>query len=112
MDKMKVGEFIEQIKQELLGQKETEVPIFYIDEVTLEVNFVVSKEGEAKASFVAEVGGKYKKEDVHKAIIRMKPLLSREELLKKMSPKQKEEIEKTSRQAHLKSHQKQQFPEY
>ena len=85
-----LSELIYWVKQELLSdeaRKKDPVPLLVIDEVTVEVNFVV--DGEVGAGFsalqVVEVGSKVKDQRVQKATIKMTPILDREQLLDELA---------------------------
>ena len=92
--KIKLSELINWVKQEIIaaGRLEDEPgPLFAIDEVTLEVKFLVS--GEIGADYnlvVVQADGSVKEERVQKATIHMKALIPPEELaeeLRKGHPK-------------------------
>ena len=79
-------ELIHWVKQELLSEEaqgEDPVPLFVIDEVTVEVNFVV--DGKLKSGFsafkVVEVGSEVAEQRVQKATIKMTPILNREQII-------------------------------
>jgi len=79
-------ELIYWVKQELLSADAREkdpVPLFTIDEVTIEVNFVV--EGTIKGGFsalkVVEAGSEVSEQRVQKATIKMTPILGRGEII-------------------------------
>jgi hypothetical protein len=59
------------------------VPLFTIDEITIEVNFVV--EGTIKGGFsalkVVEAGSEVSEQRVQKATIKMTPILRREQII-------------------------------
>jgi len=76
-------ELIEQVKRELLS---TEIdtpeatPFFSVDEVTLELQVTVSKEGKGGVNIhVVEFGGGVKRDDVQTVKVTLTPLLSKEE---------------------------------
>jgi hypothetical protein len=89
---VKLSELIHWVKKELLSDEARQrdpVPLFVIDEVTVEVNFVLSGEGEGVFDLkVVKAGAKVTEERVQKAIIRMKPLVSPEELSAEFARKQ------------------------
>jgi hypothetical protein len=80
-----LSELIYQVKRELLsaGSREDDpVPLFAVDEIELEVAVTVSREGQAGINIqVLNVGGSVSREDAQTVRVRLKPLLSREELL-------------------------------
>ena len=74
------------VKEELLSsqaRQDDPVPLFAIDEVTVEVNFVV--EGTLKGGFsalkIVEAGSEVSEERVQKAMIKMTPILEREQVM-------------------------------
>ena len=80
-----LSELIYQVKRELLssGSREDDpVPLFAVDEIELEVAVTVSREGQAGINIqVLNVGGSASREDAQTVRVKLKPLLSREELL-------------------------------
>ena len=76
---VKLSELIHWVKQELLSEETRgtdPVPLFVIDEVTLEVNFVLTGEGEGGFDVkVVKAGAKVTEEHVQTATIKMKPLV-------------------------------------
>ncbi len=76
---VKLSELIHWVKQELLSEETRRtdpVPLFVIDEVTLEVNFVLTGEGEGGFDVkIVKLGAKVTEERVQKATIKMKPLV-------------------------------------
>ena len=81
-----LSELIYWVKQELLSEearKKDPVPLFTIDEVTVEVNFVV--EGTIEGGFsvlkIVEVGSEVLEQQVQKATIKMTPILDREQVV-------------------------------
>jgi hypothetical protein len=78
-------ELIYQVKRELLSsesRKDDPVPLFAVDEIELEVAVTLSREGQAGINIqVLNVGGGASREDAQTVRVRLKPLLSREELL-------------------------------
>jgi hypothetical protein len=76
---------IYQVKRELLnpeGRKDDPVPLFAVDEIELEVAVSISREGQAGISIqVLNVGGGASREEAQTVRVKLKPLLSREELI-------------------------------
>src|SRR5438876_571710 len=75
---MSVGlaELIQQVEAELLsyGPGTGRVPLFYVQEVTLELQVTISKEGSAGLRIqVIEAGGAIKREDVHTIKVTLDP---------------------------------------
>jgi hypothetical protein len=85
---LSLGQFIRNIKHDLLSTQIDEddpAPFFIIDEVIVEINFVV--EGKVKGGFnllkVVEVGSEVGEHRVQKATVHLKPILTREEITKR-----------------------------
>ena len=76
-DTVKLSDLIQWVKKELLSNevfRDDAVPLFQIDEVTVEVNFVLTGEGEGGFDLrVVKAGAKVAEERVQKAIVRMRP---------------------------------------
>ncbi|NET43316.1 trypco2 family protein [Okeania sp. SIO2B3] len=94
-----VAELIQQVKQELLTESpdsETDIPIFAVDSVELELQVTVKKEGKAGIKiYVLEMGGGGSRDDVQKVKVKLSPLLNREQLLafyKKQHPERWSEL--------------------
>ena len=80
-----LAELIEKVKQELLisDLKSGEAPFLSIDEVSLELQVTVQKEGDAGIKIhVIQIGGKLSRDDVQTIKVTLTPLLSKEERLK------------------------------
>lgn len=101
MNPASVSDLIYWVKKELLSEearKKDPVPLFSIEEVTVEVNFVVDTNVKAGVSilkvvdFGSEIGG----QAVQKATIKMKPLVKSEELLEELSQEEKDKIRKSA----------------
>ncbi len=76
-----LAELIEQVRQELLltGPDLGEVPIFSVDEVSLELQVTVQKEiGGGVKIYVVELGGKMSRDDVHIIKLTLTPLIDKE----------------------------------
>jgi hypothetical protein len=103
-------ELIQWVKQELLSeeaQKKDQVPLFTIDEVTVEVNFVV--DGKLKSGFsalrIVEAGSEVSEKRVQKAIIKMTPILERQQMIDELvtlRPEIAEGVKSKSARAFLK----------
>jgi len=80
-------ELIEQMKQDLLNVPPSSEPeLFFIDEVTLEVNFTVSGDIESGFNFgVVTLGSDVSEERVQKVTIKMTPLVSKNQLIEKIN---------------------------
>jgi hypothetical protein len=78
-----IAELIRRIKQDLLTPESPNEPdLFSIDEVTLEVNFTVS--GDINSGFdlgVVTLGSDVSEERVQKVVIKMTPLVSKQQLI-------------------------------
>jgi hypothetical protein len=95
-----LAELIEQIKRELLSTEihsEADIPLFSVDDLTLEINVTVRKEGKGGLKiYVAEIGGGVSRDDVQKVKVTLTPLLSRQERIdfyKKHYPNQWVKVE-------------------
>jgi hypothetical protein len=107
-----LSEFIFQVKQDLLSKQFTDddpVPFLMIDEVEVEVAVVATKEvgggvnGKINLSILglgeigAEGGGKINKENAQTVRVKLSPIISKQELIDKLDPKQKKRIYELSR---------------
>lgn len=88
-----LAELIEQVKHELLStasDQETEIPLLSVDQVELELQVTVRREGKAGLKFyVVEAGGSESRDDVQKVKVTLSPLLNKEmrlNLFKKLHP--------------------------
>lgn len=94
---VKLSELIHWVKKELLSDgalQDDPVPLFVIEEVTVEVNFVLSGEGEGGFDLqIVKAGAKVAEERVQKAIVRMKPIVSYEQLRDKLGQEQFSRLE-------------------
>lgn len=83
-----LSELIYRIKQDLASEaahKRDTTTVFLIDEITLEVNFVVS--GDVESGFdlgIVSLGSQASQERVQKVTIKMTPLISRDDILKRL----------------------------
>ncbi len=81
---IKLSELIHWVKQELLSdeaRRNDPVPLFVIDEITVEVNFVLAGEGQSGfEAVIVKADAQVAEERVQKATVRLKPLISVEEL--------------------------------
>lgn len=109
-----LAEYIHRVKQDLMQEQylrsEDEPPLFNIEEIEIELSVVATKEGGGggKASFklgvpmVGEAGvelgseGKYGKENMQTLRVKLGSLMTREEILAKMSPDQRAKIEESA----------------
>ena len=80
-----LAELIYQVKRELLNpdhRKDDPVPLFAVDEIELELAVSISREGQAGINIqVLNLSGGASREDAQTVRVKLKPLLSREELL-------------------------------
>ena len=75
-----LAELIKQLKAELLsfGPGTGEAPLFYVKEVTLELQVTISKGGNAGLKIqVIEAGAEYKREDVHTITLTLDPIMGK-----------------------------------
>ncbi len=84
-----LSDLIYWVKQELLSEeakKKDPVPLFTIDEVTVEVNFVADAKVKAGVTIfkVVELGGEVGGQAVQKATIKMSPIIKREQIISKL----------------------------
>jgi hypothetical protein len=93
---LSLGQFIRSVKHDLLSTQTDEddpAPFFVIDEVIVEINFVV--EGKIQGGFnllkVVEVGSEVGEHRVQKATVHLKPILNREEIAQR-TKEQKPEL--------------------
>lgn len=80
-DSIGLAELIEQVRQDLLstGPDLGEVPIFSVDEISLELQVTVSKEGGGGIKIhVIELGGKVGRDDVQTIKLTLTPLIDKE----------------------------------
>ncbi|MBN3905192.1 MAG: hypothetical protein HWQ35_00950 [Nostoc sp. NMS1] len=86
-----LAELIQQVKQELLAtypDDENDTPLLSVDSVELELQVTVKKEGGGGVKINVlqfgggELSGKVSRDDVQKVIVKLSPLLSKEQLLK------------------------------
>lgn len=76
-----LAELIERVRQELLsaGPDLGEVPIFSVDEVSLELQVTVRREGGGGINIqVIELGGKVGRDDVHTVKLTLTPLVDKQ----------------------------------
>jgi hypothetical protein len=80
-----LAELIQTVKQELLSTdfQSEEAPFLSVDEVSLELQVTVQKEGEAGIKIhVIQIGGRLSRDDVQTIKVTLTPLLSKEARLK------------------------------
>lgn len=94
-----LAELIQQVKKELLTQSpdsETDIPIFAVDSVELELQVTVKKEAKGGMKiYVLEMGGGGSRDDLQKVKVKLSPLLNKEQLLaiyKKRYPERWQEL--------------------
>lgn len=89
---IKLSELINWVKKELLSdeaRRNDPVPLFIIDEVTVEVNFVLTGEGEGGFNLVVvKADSKVGEERVQKAIVRMRPIVPPDQLAAEFATQQ------------------------
>jgi hypothetical protein len=94
---VKLSELIHWVKKELLSDealRDDPVPLFMIDEVTVEVNFVLSGEGEGGVDLqVVKAGAKVAEKRVQKAIVRMKSLVPYERVRERLGERHLRHLE-------------------
>lgn len=104
-----LAELIEQVKRELLSTEtdtQQTVPIFTVDEVVLELQVTMRREGKGGLKiYVLQLGGSASRDDVQKLKVTLTPLLSKEErikFVKERYPEAWKAMEKTSVKASIK----------
>jgi|SanBayMetagenome_1026888.scaffolds.fasta_scaffold03048_1 Trypsin-co-occurring domain 2 len=100
-----LAELIAQVKKEL-AVKLDDSPVFWVEKVELELNVTVKREakGEVKGGLKvlvlsiveASTGGTISREDVHKIKLTLGPLISKDDIISKMSPDEKEKAKDIS----------------
>lgn len=94
---VKLSELIDWVKKELWSDetlRDDSMPLFVIDEVTVEVNFVLTGEGEGGFDLqVVTAGAKVAEKRVQKAIVRMKPLVPYERVRERLGEKHLRNLE-------------------
>ncbi len=82
---VQLNALIHRVKRDLLTPQaltDDPVPLFAVEEVTVEVNFVVSGGANGKIDLqVVSAGAEVRKENVQKAVIKLKPLVPPGELV-------------------------------
>jgi hypothetical protein len=100
-----LSELIKQVKRELLSPdlEEDDVPLLSVDQVELELQVSVRKEGKAGIKiYVVEIGGGGNRDDVQTVKVMLSPLLSKEMLLgiyRKRHPDKVQELVEKSLEA-------------
>jgi Trypsin-co-occurring domain 2 len=99
-----LSELIKQVKRELLSPDlEDDVPLLSVDQVELELQVSVRKEGKAGIKiYVVEIGGGGNRDDVQTVKVMLSPLLSKEMLLgiyRKRHPDKVQELVEKSLEA-------------
>jgi hypothetical protein len=90
-----ISDLIARLKTELLSKQNTDEPnLFSIDEITVEVNFVI--DGNIESGFnlgVVTLGSEVSEERVQKITVKMSPIVSKQQLIEKIN-RQPEEASK------------------
>ncbi|AKG20140.1 trypco2 family protein [Calothrix sp. 336/3] len=98
-----LAEFIQQVKKELLTtypNSENDTPLLSVDSVELELQVTVKKEGGGGVKINVlqfgggELSGKVSRDDVQKVVVKLSPLLTKEQLLKAYYQKNPEKWQK------------------
>jgi len=79
-----LAELLQQVEAELLsyGPGTGKTPLFYVDEVSLELQVTISKQGNAGLRIqVIEVGVDIKRDDVHTIKVTLDPIIEKQDLL-------------------------------
>ncbi|MBD3157350.1 MAG: hypothetical protein GF309_01050 [Candidatus Lokiarchaeota archaeon] len=105
-ESMKLNKLIHWVKKELLSdeaQKDDPVPLFIIDEVTVEINFVLTGEGEGGFDLrVVRAGAKVGEERIQKAVVHMRPIVPYEDLKARLAEEHLVELEEVAARALIK----------
>jgi hypothetical protein len=86
-DEQSIGltELIEQVKRDLMStapNQESDVPIFSVDAVELELQVTVKKDAKVGIKFyVVDLGGGASRDDIQKVKVSLSPLLNKEQLI-------------------------------
>lgn len=104
-----LAELIKQVKQDLMStslNQTSEVPLFGIDSVELELQVTIKNEGNAGIKFyVVNLSGSESQDDVQRIKVSLSPLLNKEQLLnlyKKRYPEKWQEFLTTNSDTLLK----------
>lgn len=93
-----LAELIEQVKRELLTpavDKETDIPLLSVEEVELELQVTLKKEGKGGIKiYVLELGGGGSRDDVQKVKVKLSPIINKETLLSLYRKRHPERLEK------------------
>lgn len=95
-----INELISRIKSDLLAeQNQTQPDLFSIDEVTIELNFVVN--GNIDSGFdigVVTLGSQVSEERIQKITIKLTPLVTKDQLIERINsePEKSQEIAEAS----------------
>jgi hypothetical protein len=93
-------EFIEQVKRELLFSRDDTTPLLSVDQVELQLQVTVHKEGNAGIQIqVVQFGGKLSNDDVHTVKVTLTPLISKEDRLRIYKEKYPEQMKALERVA-------------
>src|SRR5260370_9662916 len=77
-----LAELIDQVKEELISKRNTSTPLLSVDQVELELQVTIHKEGKAGIKiYVVEAGVTANRDDVQKVKVTLSPLLNKQELL-------------------------------
>mgnify|MGYP000995732990 CR=1 FL=1 len=96
-------ELIQKVKQELAAKQDDD-ELFFIEEINLEVNFVVS--GDLNSGFnlgIVTVGSDVNEQKTQKINVKLTPILTKDELKKKISPENMKRISSSSSESLFKS---------
>ncbi len=95
-----LSELIDRLKKDLLSKQTTTEPdLFSIDEITVELNFVVDGNIESGFNFgVVTLGSQVSEERIQKITVKMTPIVSKQQLIEKLNsnPQQAKETLDTS----------------
>ena len=95
--KISLSEFIKDVKEDLKKAVDEDDPFFFLDEVELEVAFVLDAKAKAGGKFiVVDVGGETKASQTHKVKIKLTPFVEGEEIITRPTTIKKPTTKKNS----------------
>ena len=98
-DQQPIGlkELISQIKRELLDEQDSSQPLFAISGVDLTISFTVARKLNGGIDFkVVQAGADRSTTDVQTVKVTLEPLITIDEVRKKLSPEQREQATKST----------------
>jgi NTP-dependent ternary system trypsin peptidase co-occuring protein len=96
-------DLIDKIKHELVVQRQ-DTDLFFVEEINLEINFVIS--GDINSGFnvgIVTLGSNVAEQRVQKINVKLTPILSKEEIRKKLTSEDIKKISESSTESLFKS---------